>query len=224
MKMKKVFVLLLSVATFFACNDPQKNVPTPPKASDSTSVKAAIVDVKDKSFEELFKSISTKEIDQNLFKLYSENFSVLTSGNDSIYNSMTASWGGWGQLFDKPVAWNFLRANRYTLELIKKNETYTVSFFDEAYKEQVLFFGSKTGKGTDKMKEVSLNKVSTPSGLITYKEASLILECKLVELTTVKPDDFRSQEGKDFVVDAYKEAKDYHKLTFGEITQVWVKK
>jgi flavin reductase (DIM6/NTAB) family NADH-FMN oxidoreductase RutF len=99
-----------------------------------------------------------------------------------------------------------------------------MTYFPDEYKGQVMFFGSKSGRDTDKMKEITLTPVQTPDGNTTYKEARLILECKLTELTTVNPDDFYTQEGKDFVVGAYKETNAYHKLVFGEITNVWIKK
>ncbi len=59
---------------------------------------------------------------------------------------------------------------------------------------------------------------------MSFKEARLIIECKLTALTTASPDDFYTQEAKDFINDAYREAKVYRKYVFGEITHVWVKK
>ncbi|MDH6356608.1 flavin reductase [Parabacteroides sp. PF5-9] len=181
-------------------------------------------DVTGMGFDELFKQISAEDLTDNVFKLVGKDYTVITAGNAERYNSMTASFGGWGQLFSKPTTWCFLRANRYTLEVIREENSYTMSYFADEYKDQVLFFGSKTGKDTDKMKETTLTMVQTPSGNISYKQARLIIECKLTELTTVKPDDFYTQEGKDFVTEAYEEVKDYHKLVFGEITNVWVKR
>jgi flavin reductase (DIM6/NTAB) family NADH-FMN oxidoreductase RutF len=181
-----------------------------------------VKDVKDKSFDELFKSIKPEDITDNIFKLVGQDFTVITAGKEPDHNSMTASFGGVGILFEKPVTWCFLRASRYTLELIRKEHTYTMSYFPDRYKEQVLFFGSKSGRDTDKMKENTLTAVKTPSGNVTYKEARLIIECKLTELTTVSPDDFYTQQGKEFITGAYDEVHDYHKLVFGEITNVWV--
>jgi flavin reductase (DIM6/NTAB) family NADH-FMN oxidoreductase RutF len=180
--------------------------------------------VKEKSFDELFKSISPEEIEDNVFKLVGKDFTVITAGKIPEHNSMTASWGGMGILFQKPVTWCFLRASRYTLELIRKEQTYTMSYFPDERKEQVLFFGSKTGKNTDKMKESTLTAMQTPSGNTTYKEARLVIECKLTELTTVAPDDFYTSEGKNFIEEAYDEVKEYHKLVLGEITNVWISK
>lgn len=181
-------------------------------------------DVKNKPFDELFRSIPPEEITENFFKLVGKDYTVITAGKEPLHNSMTASYGGIGILFEEPVTWCFLRANRYTLEVMKKENTYTMSYFPEQYKNDVLFFGSKSGRDSDKMKETKLTAVKTPNGDITYKEAKLVIECKLAEITTVNPDDFYTQKGRDFVTGAYDEAKDYHKLVFGNITNVWVKK
>jgi flavin reductase (DIM6/NTAB) family NADH-FMN oxidoreductase RutF len=129
-----------------------------------------------------------------------------------------------GLLFSKPTTWCILQSNRYTLEMIQKEQTYTMSYFTDEYKEQIIFFGSKSGRDSEKMKEVELTSVQTPSGNISYKEARLIFECKLTEITTPNPDDFYTQEAKDYLKEAYKEANDYRKYVFGEITHVWVKK
>lgn len=222
--MKKIFLLLVSIALLASCNNIAKEQNAETQASDSTTVSKPTEDVSGKSFDELFKSIDAKDIDQNIFKLLEVDHSVITAGTDSLYNSMTASWGGWGRLYEKQIAWCTLNAGRYTLELIKKNETFTFSFFDEAYKDQVLFLGSKTGRDSDKMKEVKLTKVDTPSGNITYKEAFLVIECKLIQQSTINPEDVKEPEDKEFLNKAYKNANNYHQLLIGDITKVWLRK
>lgn len=219
--MKKILLFSLIALSLIGCNNPQKSLETTTNnAIDSIDYS----NVKDKSFEQLFKKIEPTDLTDNVFKLVGQDYSVITAGSDSLYNSMTASYGGWGQLFDNPTTWCFLRANRYTLELIKEGQTYTMSYFPDQYKKEVLYFGSKTGRDTDKMKDNKLTFVKTPDGNITYKEAKLVIECKLVEVTTVNPDDFYTEKGKTFVQDAKKDANDYHKLVFGEITNVWIRK
>ncbi|HUK85042.1 MAG TPA: hypothetical protein VLU95_04195 [Candidatus Acidoferrum sp.] len=99
-----------------------------------------------------------------------------------------------------------------------------MSYFPDEYKTQVLFLGSKSGRNSEKMKEVELTSVQTPSGDMSFKEARLIIECKLTELTIPNPNDFCTQEAKDYINEAYKEESDYRKYVFGEITHVWVKK
>ena len=127
-------------------------------------------------------------------------------------------------LFKKPTTWCILRADRYTLEIIQKEQTYTLSYFPNEYKEQILFLGSKSGRDSEKMKEVELTSVQTPSGDMSFKEARVIIECKLTQITIAKPNDFYTQETKELVDKAYKESNLYRKMVFGEITHVWVKK
>jgi flavin reductase (DIM6/NTAB) family NADH-FMN oxidoreductase RutF len=182
------------------------------------------VNVNEMNFDQLFKQISPEEISDNVFTLVGKVFPVITAGRQNHYNSMTASGGGLGMIFKKPTTWCILQASRYTLEIIQKEQTYTMSYFPDEYKEQVLFLGSKSGRYSEKMKEVGLTSVQTPSGNMSFKEARLIIECKLTELTTPVPGDFYTQEAKDYIKEAYKEASDYRKYLFGEITHVWVKK
>ena len=180
------------------------------------------VNIKEMNFNQLFKQISPEEISDNVFTLTGKVLPVITAGKEDHYNSMTGSGGGLGLLFAKPTTWCILRADRYTLEMIQKEQTYTMSYFPKEYKKQILFFGSKSGRGSDKMKEFKLTSVQTPSGDMSFKEARLIIECKLTALTTADPNDYYTQEAKDAINEAYKEANVYRKFVFGEITHVWV--
>ena len=186
--------------------------------------KANHVNVKEMDFDQLFKQISPEEICDNVFTLVGKDFPVITAGKEDHYNSMIGSGGGLGMLFKKPTTWCILRADRYTLEMIQKEQTYTLSYFPNEYKEQMLFLGSESGRDSEKMKEVELTSVQTPSGDMSFKEARLIIECKLTAVTTANPNDFYTQEAKDAINEAYKEANVYRKFVFGEITHVWIRK
>jgi len=129
------------------------------------------------NFDQLFKQISPEELSDNVFTLVGKDLYVITAGKEDQSNSMTGSGGGMGLLFKIPTTWCILRSDRYTLEMIKKEQTYTMSYFPNEYKEQMLFLGSKSGRNTEKMKEVELTPVQTPSGDISFREARLIIEC-----------------------------------------------
>lgn len=179
---------------------------------------------KEMNFSQLFKQISPEEISGDVFTLVGKVFPVITAGKEEHYNSMTASGGGLGVLFKKPTTWCILQSKRYTLELIEKEQTYTLSYFPDEYKAQVIFLGSKSGRNSGKMKEVELASIQTPSGAMSFKEARLIIECNLTQITSANPGDFYSQEAKDYLNEAYKDANEYRKYVFGEITHIWAKK
>jgi flavin reductase (DIM6/NTAB) family NADH-FMN oxidoreductase RutF len=184
------------------------------------------VNVKEMNFDRLFKQISQEEMYDivNVSTLIGKDFPVITAGKEEHYDSMVGSGSCLGLLFKKPATWGAFRADRYTLELIQKEQTYTMSYFPDEYKNQALFLGSKSGRDSEKMKEVELTSVQTPSGNRSFKEARLIIECKVMIITTIHPNDIYSQEAKDYVKEEYKDANHYRKFVFGEITHVWVQK
>lgn len=175
-------------------------------------------------FGELFEEIGVKDVEENIFTLVGDDFGILTAGASGDENAMVTSWGGWGIVFGDPGMFHFLRSNRYTLEKMRGEQCYTVSFFDDEFKEDIMLFGTKSGRDTDKMKETSLTLVRTPDGCPAWKEAKLIVECRLAEVTAVSPDDFYDAENRKFVEDAYAETGDWHKLVLGRITHVWSRK
>jgi flavin reductase (DIM6/NTAB) family NADH-FMN oxidoreductase RutF len=212
------FALLLLLA---GCgNNPaatESTVAEPPKTVTTEQVAG-------KTFDELFTAIDAAAIGESVFTLVGKDYTVITAGTAERYNSMVAGWGGFGILFEKPTTWCMLRASRYTLELIREGSTYTMAYFDDNLKDQILQFGLSSGRDGDKMAKTTLTPVQTPGGNMAWKEAKLILECRLTELTTVSPDDFTDQSSRDFMTGAYDEAGEYHKLVFGEITAVWARK
>ena len=167
-------------------------------------------------------SVSPEEFDENIFNLVGKDFTVITAGEDP--NSMVASWGGVGIMFNKPVTWCFLRANRYTLEKIRETGTYTMCYFPDQYKGDIMQFGIKSGRNTDKMAQTKLTPFQTPDGYPAYREAKIIIECKLIAASTVSKDEFYTDEAKTFLQEGYDEAKDWHKLVYGEITNILIKK
>ncbi|MCU4156594.1 flavin reductase [Carboxylicivirga sp. A043] len=178
-----------------------------------------------KSFEELYERIEPADYRDWLSKLMKEeDHTLITAGNDSLFNSMPARWDALGLYFNTPTVMTLFGASRYTLEFIRKHKTYTLSFLPEQHVGELYALGRQSGRNSDKMKETKLNYITTPSGNITYREAKVVIETQLFEITTVNPNDFYIQDGKDFVENGYTDANDYHKLVMGRVTQIWVSK
>ena len=173
-------------------------------------------------FDHAYEAISPEEFNENIFKLVGKDFTVITAGEKP--NSMVASWGGIGIMFNKPVTWNFLRANRYTLEKMRETGTFTMCWFPDQYKGDIMQFGTKSGRNTDKMAQTKLTPMATPDGYPAYAEAKIIIECKLIAASTVSKDEFYTEEAKTFLQEGYDDAKDWHKLVYGEITNIYIRK
>lgn len=194
--------------------------------SQSISAKQPIdyTHLNDKSFTDLFVEITPDELPESVFTLFAKDYAVITAGFQDKYNSMVASDGGVGRLCGKAVTFCCLRGTRYTLEMILKDKEYTMSYFDDQFKPAFLPFGKSSGRNTDKMKTTTLTPLVTPSGRMSYKEAKLIIECELAQTQTINPDEIYDAKNKDFFEKAHQSEGVYHKLVFGNIVHVWVRK
>ena len=84
------------------------------------------------------KEISYKDLNENTFDMIGKDWLLLTAEKDGKVNTMTASWGGVGILWNKKVAYIFVRPQRYTKEFIDSNEKLSISVLPNEYRKGVL--------------------------------------------------------------------------------------
>jgi len=164
-----------------------------------------------------YRSVAPDKIPGNIVKLLSDAM-LITSGTSEQVNVMTASWGGLGRFWEKPVTFCFLNPTRYSVQTMDKGDTYTISFYTEAYRDAVMYCGSVSGRNTDKIKGSGLTPVKTPSGATAFAEAWMIFECKKIVAQPISPS---AVVEKDLPEDWTKNG--FHKMYIGEILNVWIK-
>ncbi len=165
-----------------------------------------------------YKRIAPENIPGNIYKMLSQDWMLITAGNNEKFNMMTASWGGLGNLYQKPVAFCFINPSRYTYQLMEKNDTYTLTFYNENSREALKVCGSQSGRNTDKVKASGLTPLTTPSGSKAFKEAWLIIECKKMVAQSLNPEALKNETLKQEW-----EGKTMHKMYIGEIINIWMK-
>lgn len=165
-------------------------------------------------------SVKPKEITDNYIKLIGEQWMLVTAGDSSNFNMMTASWGCAGFLWNKPVVFIFIRPQRHTFGFLENNDGFTLSFFEEKYRPALTVCGSVSGRDTDKVEASGLTPCKTEGGKVTFKEARLVLECKKLYADFMNPEAFIDPK---ILEDVYP-GKDYHKIYVAEIVNAWEKK
>lgn len=166
------------------------------------------------------KKIGPKELAANPIKLIGEEWMLISSGSKEKFNSMTASWGGMGYLWNKPVAFIFIRPERYTYEFVEKNDFLTLSFFAPEYKKALSIFGSKSGRDTDKVAETGLTPQFTELGNPTYEEARIVMECRKLYSEMLSAESFID---KTAIAKWYGPGNNLHKMYVVEIVNLWIK-
>ncbi len=134
--------------------------------------------------------INFTSLQQNPAELIGKQWMLITAGTPQAFNCMTASWGGLGFLWNRPVAFVFVRPNRHTAAFLDEQPAFTLSFMPEKYREDLIFCGRNSGRDVDKMASTALNPITTESGLVAMEDADLVLECRKMAVATMQESDF----------------------------------
>ncbi len=165
-----------------------------------------------------FTPIKPEQITENTFKLIGSDWMLITAGSPEKFNTMTASWGGFGILWNKKVCFCVIRPHRYTYEFVEGNDRFTLSFFDEKFREALNLCGTKSGRDVDKAAAAGLTPVSVDEGTVSFSEARLVLECRKMYFHDFDPANFIDQS----IARNYPD-RDYHRMYVGEVTGCYVK-
>ena len=79
----------------------------------------------------MFEKVGIHSLNFNPFDKIGKDWLLISATKSGKTNTMTASWGTLGHLWNKDVAIIFIRPQRYTKEFVDESETFTLSFFDE---------------------------------------------------------------------------------------------
>ena len=167
----------------------------------------------------MFEKIDPKSLDQNVFSMIGDQWMLITAGTREQCNTMTASWGGLGVLWGKPVATVYIRPQRYTLEFVEREEKFTLAFFGEEYRKALALCGSKSGRDIDKVKECGFT-VETADGAPYFAQADLVLVCRKAYWQDMDPTHFLDGE----IDGKWYPEKDYHRMYIGKIVEAYRKK
>ncbi|MGN0453369.1 MAG: flavin reductase [Ruminococcus sp.] len=165
-----------------------------------------------------FKEISPKELDVNPFTKIGKEWMLITAGTEEKFNTMTASWGGMGVLWNKDAAFTFIRPSRYTFEFTEAEGMCSLCFFPEEYRQALTFCGRNSGRDCDKVKQTGLTPMFV-DGVPCFEEAETVLLCRKL---------YSQPMGEEFVCESsvksnYAEGEKYHTMYVCEIVKVLVK-
>ena len=73
------------------------------------------------------RKIDPKTLDKNIFSAIGDQWMLITAGTADRCNTMTASWGGLGVIWNAPSATCYIRPQRYTKEFVDREDYFTLS-------------------------------------------------------------------------------------------------
>ena len=160
-----------------------------------------------------FKKIKAEDFSE-IFDKIGKQWMLIGAGERGEENAMTASWGCFGVLWNKPVCVCFIRPQRHTHKLAEKCERLSLTFFNEKYRDVLRYFGTRSGADTDKIADCGLT-VLREDGVPYFAEADTALICKKLYVGKIEESGFVDKT----LLENYK-AKDYHTVYVCEIETV----
>lgn len=149
---------------------------------------------------------------------------LITTRVGEQINTMTIGWGHIGVEWSRPIFVAYVRETRYTKQMLEANGEFTVNVPTGEVDNKILgFCGTKSGRDTDKIKELGLTLVdSDVISVPGIKELPLTLECKVIykqkqDLSAIPAD----------IISRYYPAdetgfQDYHYAYYGEIVNAYL--
>ena len=161
-----------------------------------------------------FREISVEELKDNPFTLINKDWMLITAGNREKHNTMTASWGGVGELWGRYVSTIYIRPQRYTLEFVEREDYYSLCFFGPDCRQALNLCGSKSGREIDKDAATGLTPCFDEMAPY-YEQARLVFLCRKLYRQDLEEGCFLDKGLLEKWYD-----NDLHRMFIGEIVKV----
>ncbi len=165
------------------------------------------------------KTVSPFELSDNFFKALSDEWMLVTAvDKNGKVNTMTASWGGFGYMWARPVGLCVIRPQRYTNEFAKEADIITLSFLEDGNRDALKLCGTVSGRDRDKITEAGLTVIKE-DGYAYFEQSRLTLVGRKIYVDRFKEECFLDKS----IIDEKYPKRDYHDVYVLEIEKVIVK-
>ncbi|MDR2072496.1 MAG: flavin reductase [Spirochaetaceae bacterium] len=164
--------------------------------------------------------VNIREFEGSPVQRISDDWMLISAGDVSSdkgnWNTMTASWGTLGVLWNSEVIFCFIRPGRHTFGFVNSSPSFSCSFFHEKHHNALEICGSTSGRDTDKAVKAALTPVVFDDGSIGFAEAQAVITCTKLYFHDLDPANFllAGEIEKNYP------QKDYHRMFVGKITAV----
>lgn len=124
-----------------------------------------------------FKEIKPQQLHSDCFTMIGKEWMLITAEKDGRVNTMTASWGGMGILWNQPVVFFFIRPQRYTKAFVDAATHISLTFFDEGWRKQLQYLGTVSGRDEAKIEKAGLH-VCHHQNIPYFEDANTVIFAK----------------------------------------------
>lgn len=163
------------------------------------------------------KKVSQLEVKDNVIDEFKfKHALVCARKKDGTFNMCTIAWGSIGELWSKDVITVYVKPIRHTDSFLFEDDYFTITFFNEENRNDLVICGTKSGRDIDKIKETSLKPIFLENG-VTFENFRRVYVCKKIYQDQFKKESFVDGE---MILKKYYENEPFHNFYVGEIIEV----
>ncbi len=156
-----------------------------------------------------------RELYREVFEEINQRWAVLASGTPENFGCMTLAWASLGALWVKPIVTLYVKPIRNTHGYLMKNEYFTLSFFSDSYKEDLLKIGTVSGReDPHKVEKTALTPISV-NDTVAFPQAEKVLVCRRLYHQSMDADRVPADIRKKYYT-----VEEPHTMIIGEIESV----
>ena len=126
------------------------------------------------------------------------NWMLVTAGGPGGLGTMTVSWGGQCFIWGKDVVLYEIRDSRNTLKYLKKHSSFSLTLFEESYRDKLTYCGRHTGREVDKVSQCQFTPCFYgPEQVPYFDQAHTALICRQVYRSLMAENDFLEREDSE---------------------------
>ncbi|MGN1280978.1 MAG: flavin reductase family protein [Succinivibrio sp.] len=166
-----------------------------------------------------FIKVNPDSFDYSAFSMIGSDWLQITAADESRVNTMTASWGGLGVMFNKKAAFVFIRPQRYTKTIVDAESSITLQVLPKSMRDISAYFGRASGANEDKIGKSGV-AVQKENGHVYFEQSEVVMFCKRLYSQDMLEECFSDSS----IVDTWYKNKDFHAFYILEIKEIYVKK
>ncbi len=153
-----------------------------------------------------------------IFESIGKDAFILASGNLNHHNCMTVGWASLGYLWRRPIAFVYVRPQRYTYQFMEKYDYFSLNFFKQEFNDVLQLCGTQSGRDINKMKLERITPVDYEGKAIYYNEAKTVVLCKKIFFQDIDPKNLLDNSVLNFYP-----FNDFHRIYYGEVIKIYEK-
>lgn len=167
----------------------------------------------------MLKKIDVLSLTENSAKLIGNDWLLISAGSRDKFNTMTASWGSFGFMWNKPAFFVFVRPTRYTYQFMEARDEFTVCVLPESERNALKICGTKSGRDCDKIALAGLTPEFTENGNPYFAQSRLVFECRKAYSQMMDAASFVDKS----LVERWYGDSNFHRMYVGVVENAYVK-